>query len=158
MRAEAGIVIFNVISGRLHKKARLEVLLDDAYWPAFSTIRPRSTNALWEYIGEGVVKELDFSRVWLRLNEADEGDKDDVIAEWKGDAKAFLERTLVSAPRALRCVVVGRALTWLVQDGPAEYRLVDPDDEDKVSTVKLETRYLPVPIKLEPRESVNSES
>ena len=89
------MLICNVMSGRLHKKARLEVLLDDAYWPAFSTVRPRSTNAHWEYIGEGVIKELDFSRVWLRLNEADEGDKDDIIAEWKGDAKAFLEKTLV---------------------------------------------------------------
>ncbi|KAI0666337.1 tricalbin [Trametes maxima] len=136
LKHQAGIVIFNVISGHLHKKARLEVLLDDAYWPAFSTIRPRSTNALWEYIGEGVVKELDFSRVWLRLNEADEGDKDDVIAEWKGDAKAFLQKTL---------------------DGPAEYTLVDPDDEDKKSTIRLEARYLPVPIKLEPRESVNNQ-
>ena len=95
MLTEAGVVIFNVIRGRLHKKARLEVLLDDAYWPAFSTIRARSTNAQWEYIGEGVVKELDFSRVWLRLNEADEGDKDDIIAQWRGDAKDFLEKTLV---------------------------------------------------------------
>ncbi|KAI0639057.1 tricalbin [Trametes polyzona] len=136
LKHQAGIIIFNVISGRLHKKARLEVLLDDAYWPAFSTIRPRSTHAQWEYIGEGVVKELDFSRVWLRLNEADEGDKDDVVAEWKGDAKAFLERTL---------------------DGPTEFTLTDPDDEDKTSVVKIEARYLPVPIKLEPRESVNNQ-
>ncbi|CDO75883.1 hypothetical protein BN946_scf184672.g16 [Trametes cinnabarina] len=134
--AEAGIIIVNVISGQLHKKARLEVLLDDAYWPAFSTVRARSTHAQWDYIGEGVVKELDFSRVWLRLNEADEGDKDDVVAEWKGDAKAFLERTL---------------------DGPTEFTLVDPNDEDKKSTVTLETRYVPVPIKLEPRESVNNQ-
>ena len=103
VQPESGIIIFNVIGGQLRKKARLEVLLDDAYWPAFSTVRPRSTNAQWEYIGEGVVKELDFSRVWLRLNEADEGDKDDVVAEWKGDAKAFLERTLVRPRRhALR--------------------------------------------------------
>ncbi|RPD58353.1 tricalbin [Lentinus tigrinus ALCF2SS1-6] len=136
LKHQAGIVIFNVISGQLHKKARLEVLLDDAYWPAFSTVRARSTNANWEYIGEGVVKELDFSRVWLRLNEADEGDKDDIVAEWKGDAKAFLEKTL---------------------DGPQEFTLVDPDDEDKKSTVKIEARYLPVPIKLEARESVNNQ-
>ena len=97
MLTEAGVVIFNVIRGRLHKKARLEVLLDDAYWPAFSTIRPRSSKARWDYIGEGFVKELDFGRVWLRLNEADEGDKDDIIAEWKGDTKVFLQQALVSA-------------------------------------------------------------
>ncbi len=46
---------------------------------------------------------------------------------------------------------------WL-QDGPQEFTLVDPDDEDKKSTVKIEARYLPVPIKLEARESVNSAS
>ena len=102
LQHQAGIIVCNVISGRLHKKARLEVLLDEAYWPAFSTVRPRSTNAHWEYIGEGVIKELDFSRVWLRLNEADEGDKDDIIAQWRGDAKDFLEKTLVRGTCGMR--------------------------------------------------------
>ena len=93
---ESGVIIFNVISGQLHKKGRLEVLLDDAYWPAFSTVRARSAHARWEYIGEGFIKELDFGRVWLRLNVADEGEKDDIIAEYKGDAKKFLDQALVS--------------------------------------------------------------
>lgn len=69
--------------------------MDDGYWPAFSTLRASSTTAQWKHVGEGFVKELDFGRVWLRLNENDEGDKDDIIAEWKGDAKAFLDSTLV---------------------------------------------------------------
>ena len=94
---ESGVIVFNVIGGQLRKKARLEVLLDDAYWPAFSTVRARSTHVQWEYIGEGFIKELDFGRVWLRLNEADEGDKDEIIAEYKGDAKDFLKQTLVSS-------------------------------------------------------------
>ena len=92
---ESGIIVFNVMGGQLRKKARLEVLLDDAYWPAFSTIRARSAHATWEQVGEGFVKELDFGQVWFRLNEADEGDKDDIIAEWKGKAKDFLDVTLV---------------------------------------------------------------
>ena len=53
-------------------------------------------HANWEHVGEGFIKELDFGRVWLRLNEAEAGDKDDIVAEWKTDAKAFLEQTLVS--------------------------------------------------------------
>ena len=69
--------------------------MDEAYWPAFTTSRARSHHAEWEHIGEGFVKELQFSRVYLRLNEADEGDKDDIIAEWKGQTKAFLESCLV---------------------------------------------------------------
>ena len=49
-----------------------------------------------------MIKELDFSRVWLRLNEADEGDKDDIIAQWRGDAKDFLEKTLVRGTCGMR--------------------------------------------------------
>ena len=44
----------------------------------------------------------------------------------------------------------------VVQDGPTPFTLVNQDDEDKRSTVIIEARYLPVPLKLEPRESVNS--
>ena len=116
-------------------KARLEVLLDDGYWPAFSTQRATSTHAQWEYVGEGFVKELDFGQVWLRLNDADEGDKDEILAEYKGSAKEFLQKTLT---------------------GSAQFVLQDVEDPEKTSTIELETRYVPVPITLEPRESVNS--
>jgi Ca2+-dependent lipid-binding protein len=92
---ESGVLVFNILSGNLSKKARLEVSLDEGYWPCFSTIKARSNNAQWETVGEGFVKELDFGRVWLRLNEAEEGEKDDIIAEWKGDSKVFLKSTLV---------------------------------------------------------------
>ncbi|TFK57601.1 tricalbin [Heliocybe sulcata] len=135
LRQQSGVVIMNVISGQLAKKARLEVLLDDGYWPAFTTVKARSTHAQWEHVGEGFVKELDFGRVWLRLNEADEGDKDDVIAEWKGAAKAFLEQTF---------------------DGPTKFTLSDNDGKAH-SVIELESRYVPVPVKLEPRESVNNQ-
>lgn len=94
--AESGIIVFNVRKGKLHQKARLEVLLDEGYWPAFSTTRARSTNAEWDHVGEGFVKELDFGRVWFRLNENDEGDKDDIIAEYKCEARRFLDQALVS--------------------------------------------------------------
>lgn len=93
---ESGIIVFNVISGQLTKKARVEMLLDDGYWPCFSTNRARSTKASWGYVGEGFVRELDFSQVWIRLNDAEEGDKDVIVAEWRGDTKSFLSSTLAS--------------------------------------------------------------
>ncbi|KIJ68717.1 hypothetical protein HYDPIDRAFT_81596 [Hydnomerulius pinastri MD-312] len=136
LKHQSGIIIFNVISGQLHKKARLEVLLDDGYWPAFSTAKARSTHAQWQHVGEGFLKELDFGRVWLRLNENSEGEKDDIIAEWKGDAKAFLEATL---------------------ERRSSFNLMHPDGEGRVSTVEIEARYVPVPVKLEPRESINNQ-
>lgn len=93
---ESGIIVFNVISGSLKRRARLEVLLDEGYWPAFSTTRPRSNAAHWQHVGEGFIKELDFAQVWLRLNDAEEGaGKDVIVGEYKGSAKAFLEATMV---------------------------------------------------------------
>jgi hypothetical protein len=92
---ESGVIVFHVISGNLAKKARVEVLLDDGYWPCFSTLKARSSHAQFDYVGEGFLKEVEFGRVWLRLCEGEEGEKDDVIAEWKGDAKAFLQATMV---------------------------------------------------------------
>ncbi|KIY50784.1 tricalbin [Fistulina hepatica ATCC 64428] len=127
---QSGIMVFNVISGHLTRKARLEVLLDDGYWPCFSTPRAHSLHAQWEYVGEGFVKELDFGKVWLRLNMADEGDKDDVIAQSTFEALDFLRSTY---------------------DGPSEFQF------DDGSTVSIETRYVPVPVTLEPRESVNNQ-
>ncbi|KAI0706072.1 tricalbin [Cytidiella melzeri] len=133
---QSGIAIFNVISGQLHKKGRLEILFDAGYWPVMSTPRATSSHMQWEYVGEGFIKELDFGRVWLRLNAADEGDRDDIIAEYKGDVKQFLDQTL---------------------DGPTSFTLNDINDEARTSTVEIEARYVPVTIKLEPRESINNQ-
>ena len=94
MVLESGIIIFNITTAQLTRKARLEVLLDDAYWPAFTTAMSRSRHVTWDHTGEGFIKELDFGRVWLRFNEADEGTKDDIIAEWKEDAKKFLQEAM----------------------------------------------------------------
>lgn len=94
--SESGVIVFNVREGQLAEKARLEVLLDDGYWPVFSTVRARSAHAQWDHVGEGFIKELDFGRVWLRLNTNDEGEKDDIVAEFKGDARTFLEQAMVS--------------------------------------------------------------
>ena len=93
--AESGIIVFHIISGQLSKKGRIEVLLDDGYWPCFSTVKARSTHAQFGMVGEGFIKELDFGRVWLRLNEAPDDEKDSVVAEWKEDSKAFLKAALV---------------------------------------------------------------
>jgi len=45
----------------------------------------------------------------------------------------------------------------LGQDGPTKFTLED-DEGRYTSTVEIEARYVPVPVKLEPRESINSES
>lgn len=74
----------------------MEILLDDGYWPAFATDKAISTSAKWEAVGEGFVKEMDFGKVWLRLNEHDDGEKETIFGEYKCDTKVFLETCLVS--------------------------------------------------------------
>ncbi|KAG8744411.1 hypothetical protein FRC10_010189 [Ceratobasidium sp. 414] len=134
LQHQSGILVFNIIDGQIAKKAKLEVLLDDGYWPVFTTERARSIQAHWEQVGEGFIKELDFGRVWLRLNENDEDEKESILAEYKIDAKAFLEQSLA---------------------GPTTYTLTDQDGKNK-STVKIQAKYVPVEIKLDPRESINN--
>lgn len=94
---ESGILVFQVISGQLARKGSLEVMFDDGYWPSFTSGKARSTHAAWDQVGEGFVKELDFSRIWLRINANDSSnEKDDIVAEFKCDTKDFLEQCFVS--------------------------------------------------------------
>lgn len=108
--------------------------MDDGYWPIFATSKSHTTSAVWDSVGEGFIKELDFGRVWLRLNEREDGEKEDIIAEYKADAKTFLDKAL---------------------DGPTDFTLTDVDGAH-VSTVKIAAKFVPVPIKLSARESMNS--
>ncbi|KAI0351089.1 hypothetical protein OH77DRAFT_1524327 [Trametes cingulata] len=119
LKQQAGVIIVNVLSplGAPAQEGAAQVPARRRVLAGVSTIPAPSTNAQWEYIGEAVAKELDFSRMWLRLNDADGGDKDGIVAEWKGETKALLERAL---------------------DGPTELALADPVHEDKKSTVNLE--------------------
>lgn len=148
--AEAGVVVFDAVSGQLPRKARLEIMLDDGYWPAFGTTKALSTTARWEQVGEGFIKELDFGKIWVRLNGNEEGEREDIIAQYTFDAKPFLERCLVS----LLTVLLAQ-LTPL-QSGPVDFTLKDAEARD-CSTVKIAAKYIPTDFKLEPRESVMSE-
>lgn len=57
---------------------------------------PISPSGILMYqVGEGFVRELDFGRIWLRINaDADDGGED-IVAEFKCDTRDFLEQCLV---------------------------------------------------------------
>ncbi|OCF41255.1 transmembrane protein [Kwoniella heveanensis CBS 569] len=134
LACQSGVLVFQIISGRLARRGRLEVLIDDVYWPSFTTGKARSLHPTWDQVGEGFIRELDFSRTWLRINEGDESDHDDIVAEAKLDTRDFLEQ----------CIT-----------GPAEFALKLPDESNR-STVTMSARFVPVDIVLEPRESMNN--
>lgn len=103
------------------------------------------------------MRELDFSRIWLRINANDSSkDRDDVVAEFKCDTKEFLEQCYVSS--ASIPFENGEAKSSLYhQNGPADFQLAQADGSNK-SVIRMTARYVPVDITLEPRESINSGS
>lgn len=133
LQTQSGILVFNILKGQLaQKNARLEVSLDDGYWPTYTTEEARTTDTTWDEVGEGVIKELDWSRIFLRLRTGK--NDDDVFAEFQGNTKDFLERTL---------------------DKEAEFSLAS-DAGTGLSKVTITAKYIPTDIKIEPIESVNN--
>nr|ODN82408.1 transmembrane protein [Cryptococcus depauperatus CBS 7841] len=131
---QSGVLVFQVISGQLARRGSLEVMIDDGYWPAFTSGKARSTHPTWDQVGEGFIRELDFSRTWLRINAADENSKEDVVAEFKCETKDFLEQ----------CI-----------NTPCDFLLTDEAGSNK-SIIKMAARFVPINIVLKPRESINN--
>ena len=131
MTQSAGVLVFQIISGQLAKRGAVEVMMDDGYWPSFTSTKARSTSATWDQIGEGFVRELEFSKIWLRVNADPDGEEP--VAEFRCDTKDFLEQCL-AAPHG------------------ADFMLVNEHGREHC-TIKVAARYVPVDIKLEPRES-----
>lgn len=133
---ESGVLLVRVESGELaHKNSRLEFLLDDASWPTFSTDRSRSKNTTWNFIGEGLIRELSFSQLRIRLNKSENEDNEDIYAETSMDTREFLYRSL---------------------NKDSEFTLSDEEGNNE-SKIKLTARYLPVEMNVTLRESVNNQ-
>ncbi|GAA6019595.1 hypothetical protein JCM10207_006938 [Rhodosporidiobolus poonsookiae] len=136
LKTQTGLLAFQVISGQLAKKgARLEVLFDDGYWPAFSTEASRSTHNTWDEIGEVLIRELDFSQIHLQLNTAEKDTRADVIATTTIDMNHFLEQSL---------------------DRQATFTLTATDGTGARSSVQIMSKYIPVEMQILPRESINN--
>lgn len=131
VQCQSGILVFQVISGQLARKGALEVVIDDATWPSYVSERARSAHARWDQVGEGFVRELDVSRIILRLNANDDTEKEDIVASREMSTEEFLSMTL---------------------DKEATIPLAGSDGQR--SSILISARYIPVDIKLEPRESI----
>ena len=131
---QSGVLVFQAISGHLPRKGALEVMFDDGYWPSFTSTRARSQHPTWDQIGEGFVRELEFSRIWLRINADDDEGDEDIVAEFKCDTREFLERCM---------------------QGPQDFTLSLADGSNR-TTIRMAARYVPVQIQLEQRETINN--
>ncbi|THC87555.1 hypothetical protein EYZ11_012998 [Aspergillus tanneri] len=134
---ESGFLVFKFHDVQLsHTNVQVEVLMDDYMFPAYSSPKLRSKNAQIEDIGDAFIRELEFSKITLRIvdknSPKDDGDEH-TVAKLTGDTLSTLQRILYTPT----------ALTLRSNDG-------------EVSKVTVSARYIPVTMKLDPTESINN--
>lgn len=101
VKRESGLLIFKLIEGTLaHSDVRVEVVMDDMAFPSFSSAKVKSKQTQFGETGDAFVRELDFSKITLRLREKTDrkgdGDKSDsTTAKLTGSTMDTLLRCLV---------------------------------------------------------------
>ncbi|KAF2090400.1 tricalbin [Saccharata proteae CBS 121410] len=135
---ESGLIIFKLIDGELSRTdCYLEVLMDDQVFPSYATSKIRSKHTTFNETGDAMVRELDFSRITLRLIEhADrkgEGEDEHVIAKLTGPTLDTLRRCLYTPTQ-----------------------LILRDKENRESKITVSLKYLPVKMQIDPSESFNN--
>ncbi|KAL1977493.1 hypothetical protein VTN31DRAFT_352 [Thermomyces dupontii] len=132
---ESGLVVFKLLDAQLsHSDVYLEVVVDDHLFPHYTSMKLKSKEVTLQDVGEAFIRELEMSQLTLRLVSEPHQDKDsEVIARLSGPTLATLQRSLYT---------------------PVELTL--RSDNGSVSKVKVSTRYIPVRMKLDPKESINN--
>ncbi|TVY45679.1 Uncharacterized protein LSUB1_G000436 [Lachnellula subtilissima] len=138
MKYESGLIIFKILDVDLtHSNVHVEVVIDDMAFPSYSSSTVRSKKANVDEIGDCFVRELEFSKITLRIREkgASKGDekKDNTLAKLTGNTMDTLKQCL---------------------NNPTILKL--KDDEGRTNSVKVSLKYIPVKMTLDPSESINN--
>ncbi|KAG8627318.1 hypothetical protein KVT40_004801 [Elsinoe batatas] len=136
---ESGLLVFKLLDGDMaHSGCHLEVIMDDNLFPAYSSAKTKSKQYSFNETGDCMVRELDLSKITLRLvDEIDkkgEGDDDVIKAKLTGDTLTVLRQALYT---------------------PTQLTLKDKHGRESKITVSL--KFIPVKMKLDPAESVNNQ-
>lgn len=137
-RYETGLLVFQIVEGTFaHKNCHLEVVMDDHIFPSYSSSKARQRQHVFGETGDAMIRELEFSRITLRLVEKVDKEGDDgeehTMAKLQGQTLEVLGRCLYK---------------------PTELTL--KGDDGSVSTVVVNLKYLPIEMKLDPSESINN--
>lgn len=131
---DSGLLVFKIIEGSFANTGyHLEVVMDDMLFPAYRSNKIKSKTMKFEDIGDAVVRELEFSRVTLRLTKDKDGDEDDIVCKLVGNTMDTLKQAL---------------------NNPTVLTLAGEDGE--ISKVKISLKYIPIMMKLDPSESINN--
>ena len=105
IKYESGLIIFKLLDAELTRSnVHIEVLMDDMVFPSYSSSVIRSRKTTIDEIGDCFVRELDFSKITLRLREKgnNKGDEksDHTIARLTGNTIDTLKQCLVSTKQS----------------------------------------------------------
>ncbi|KAF2841081.1 tricalbin [Patellaria atrata CBS 101060] len=135
---ESGLIIFKLIDGELSKtNCHLEVVMDDMAFASYTSAKIKKKTCAFNETGDAMVRELDFSKITLRLveeiDDKGDGEQDHVIAKVTGQTLDTLRLALYKPTQ-----------------------LVLRDNEGRESKVTVSLKYLPVKMRLDPSESFNN--
>ncbi|GAW20606.1 hypothetical protein ANO14919_101140 [Xylariales sp. No.14919] len=139
LKYESGFLIFNLIEGEMPKSGtHLEIFVDDMLYPSYASGTAKSQLFKFDEIGDCFIRELEFSKLTLRVCEkrekpGEERDEDHVIARLTGNTLETLKQCL---------------------NNPTVLRL--RDEENRTATIKVSLKYIPVKMHLDPSESINN--
>ncbi|GAM85418.1 hypothetical protein ANO11243_034250 [Dothideomycetidae sp. 11243] len=136
---ESGLIVFKIIDGDMSQAGlHFEILMDDNVFPAFSSVKTKSRQFTFNEVGDAMVRELDLSKITLRLIEGHDkkgsGESDHVKSKLTGETLNVLKRALYTP-----------------------HQIVLKDKEGKESKITVSLKFIPVKMKLDPSESVNNQ-
>ncbi|KAI1106687.1 tricalbin [Jackrogersella minutella] len=139
LKYESGFLIFKLMEAEMPKSGtHLEIYVDDMLYPSYITNTARGKTFKFDEIGDCFIRELEFSRLTLKVREkrekpGEERDEDHTVARLTGNTLETLKQCL---------------------NNPTILKL--KDEENRVATVKVSLKYIPVRMQLDPSESINN--
>ncbi|KAL2874019.1 Tricalbin-2 [Colletotrichum sp. CLE4] len=140
LKYESGLLIFKLMEAEMPEhNTHLEVWVDDMAFPSYTSSAAKHKKHAFDEIGDCFIRELDFSRLTLKVREkgdkveGSDKDKDHTMAKLQGNTLDTLKQCL---------------------NNPTTLKL--KDKENRPSSVKVSLKYIPVKMQLDPSESINN--
>lgn len=102
VKYESGLIVFKLMDADLvHSDCHVEIMVDDMAFPSYVSSSARSKKYTFDEIGDCVIRELDVSKLTIRLREKDSSNKSDekkdyTLAKLTGNTLDTLKQCLVS--------------------------------------------------------------
>ncbi|RKF78728.1 Uncharacterized protein PYUK71.03c [Golovinomyces cichoracearum] len=137
---ESGLIVFKLIDVETSKtNVYFEVVMDDMTFPSFSSSLIRSRKTTLNEIGDCVVRELEFSKITLRIREKGKSQS----GEKKDKEQNIAKPTRSTLELLKQCL-----------NNPTNIKFMSDDNETFSATISI--KYIPIIMQLDPSESINN--